>query len=47
MRTNSAAGTKWKLPFGLAVLVVAAVVVIPTMAIAGSDAAAPPGNGKP
>ncbi len=32
----SAVGTKWKLPFGLAVLVVAAAVVIPTVALAGA-----------
>ncbi|CAN5309663.1 hypothetical protein BH20ACT13_BH20ACT13_25390 [soil metagenome] len=37
MRTNSATGTKWKLPFGLALLVVA-VVVIPTVAFAGAEA---------
>jgi hypothetical protein len=44
MRTNSATGTKLKVPLGLglAVLTVVAAVVIPTMAIAGSDAAAPP-----
>jgi hypothetical protein len=44
MRTNSAAGTKFKLPLGLglAVLVVAAGVVIPTVATARSDEAAPP-----
>jgi hypothetical protein len=41
MRTNAAAGTKWKLPLGLglAVLVVAAVVLIPTVASAEPDAA--------
>jgi hypothetical protein len=44
MRTNSAAGSKLRLPLslGLAVLSVVAAVVIPTVAIAGSDPAAPP-----
>ena len=44
MRPNSAAGTKFKLPLGLglAVLVVAAAVVIPTVATARPDEAAPP-----
>jgi hypothetical protein len=44
MRTKSGAGSKLKLPLslGLAVLSVVAAVVIPTVAIAGSDPAAPP-----
>jgi hypothetical protein len=44
MPTNSAAGTKFKLPLGLglAVLVVAAAVVIPTVATARSDGTGPP-----
>jgi hypothetical protein len=43
MRPNSAAGTKLKLPLGLglALLVIAAAVVIPTVATARSDEAAP------
>lgn len=44
MRPNSSARTKFKLPLGLglAVLVVAAAVVIPTVATARPDEAAPP-----
>jgi hypothetical protein len=43
MRTSSAAPTKWKLRvgLGLALLTVVAAVVIPTVAIARSDRAAP------
>jgi len=43
MRPNSSARTKFKLPLGLglAVLVVAAAVVVPTVATARSDEAAP------
>jgi hypothetical protein len=41
MQTNSAGKSKWKLPFfiGLAVLVAAVVVLIPTVALAGDEAA--------
>jgi hypothetical protein len=48
MRTSSAPRTKWKLPLGLglALLTVVAAVVIPTLASAGSDAAAPAAVGQ-
>src|SRR5262245_44111896 len=45
MRTSSAARAGWKLPLGLglALLTVAAAIVIPTVAVARSDQAAPAG----